>query len=113
MAQRHFNPGNGGVSRLCHEPKVALAVLTELLAPYCSSRRLLVLFEHEPIRVEVHGRSRSGGRQFGTASPASSEYSSPRIFLDATELGDLLPLAGVEHVIGAEGQTSNRGAPRP
>jgi len=25
-------------------------------------------------------------------------------FIDATELGDLLPLAGVEHVIGAEGQ---------
>src|SRR5438046_6088367 len=25
-----LNPGNGGVSRLCHEPKVALAALTAL-----------------------------------------------------------------------------------
>ena len=37
-AIRHFNPGNGSVSRLCHEPRVALAVLTAMLAPYCFER---------------------------------------------------------------------------
>src|SRR5690242_15932403 len=31
-ARRDFNPGNGGVSKLCLEPRVALAVLTEMLA---------------------------------------------------------------------------------
>jgi hypothetical protein len=31
---RHFNPGQGWVSRLCHEPRVALAVIEELLAHY-------------------------------------------------------------------------------
>src|SRR5438067_10990080 len=30
-AAAHLNPGNGGVSKLCHEPGVALAVLYELL----------------------------------------------------------------------------------
>src|SRR5262245_5994627 len=34
LANRHLNPGNGGVSRLCHEPRVALSVLTDMLAPY-------------------------------------------------------------------------------
>ncbi len=57
-ATRHFNPGSGNVSKLCHEPRVALAVLTDLLAPYCSARRLQVLLEHEPIRADVHGDRR-------------------------------------------------------
>ena len=102
-ARRHINPGNGGVSKLCHEPRVALAVLTDLLAPYCSSRRLQVLLEHEPIRADVQGdrvravtvRDRKTGRERALVAP---------YFIDATELGDLLPLAGVEFVTGAEGQ---------
>src|SRR5262249_58151980 len=34
LAARSLNPGNGGVSKLCHEPRAALAVLTAILAPY-------------------------------------------------------------------------------
>ncbi|MHB1562287.1 MAG: FAD-dependent oxidoreductase, partial [Isosphaeraceae bacterium] len=102
-AARALNPGNGSVSKLCHEPKVALAVLTELLAPYASSGRLLVLLEHEPVKAEVQGdrvravtvRDGRTGRERTLTAP---------YFLDATELGDLLPMAGVEHVIGAESQ---------
>src|SRR6185312_2553067 len=52
---RSLNPGSGGVSKLCHEPRVALAVLTAMLAPYASSGRLLTLLEHEPVRAEVEG----------------------------------------------------------
>ena len=61
------------------------------------------------------GRSYSSGRSSRHARPAASEYSSRRTLLDATELGDLLPLAGVEHVIGAEGQsqTAEPHAPMP
>ncbi len=100
-AERALNPGNGGVSKLCHEPRVALAVLTELLAAYASGGRLLVLLEHEPVRADVLGdrvraatvRDGRTGRERTLAAP---------YFLDATELGDLLPMAGVEHVVGAE-----------
>jgi len=102
-AIRYFNPGNGSVSRLCHEPRVALAALTDMLAPYASSGRLFMLLEHEPIRVEVQGdhvravtvRDRQAGQQRSLVAP---------YFLDATELGDLLPLAGAEFVTGAEAQ---------
>jgi len=45
-AAEHLNPGNGRVSPLCHEPRVALAVLQEVLAPYVSSRRLT---RHRPV----------------------------------------------------------------
>ena len=102
-ATRHFNPGSGNVSKLCQEPRVALAVLTDLLAPYSSSRRLQVLLDHGPVRADVHGdriqtvtvRDRKTGRERVLAAP---------YFIDATELGDLLPLASVEFVTGAEGQ---------
>ena len=102
-ASRYLNPGNGNVSKLCHEPKVALAVLTELLAPYCSSRRLQVLLEHEPIHAEVQG-DRVGAVTVRDRKTSRERVLAAHYFLDATELGDLLPLAGVEFVTGAEGQ---------
>jgi hypothetical protein len=96
-----LNPGNGGVSRLCHEPRVALAVLTAMLAPYASAGRLLVLHEHLPVHADLSGDRirtvtlrdlRNGEKRFLTAP----------FFLDATELGDLLPIVGAEFVTGAE-----------
>ncbi|MDG3006890.1 FAD-dependent oxidoreductase [Paludisphaera mucosa] len=101
LANPFLNPGGGGVSRLCHEPRVSLAVLTDLLAHYASLGRLLTLLEHEPVRAEVQGdrvravsvRNRRTGAEITLTAP---------YFLDATELGDLLPMAGVEHVVGAE-----------
>ncbi len=100
---RILNPGNGGVSRLCAEPSAALSALTGLLAPFASSGRLLVLLDHEPVRCEVQGdRIRATFvRDRGTGEERSllSSY-----VIDASELGDLLPLAGVEFVTGAESQ---------
>ncbi|MFO0959848.1 MAG: FAD-dependent oxidoreductase [Isosphaeraceae bacterium] len=96
-----LNPGNGSVSKLCHEPRAALAVLTGMLAPHVSSGRLLVLLEHAPVRAEVDGdRVRSitvKDLRVGDERTLVAPY-----FLDATELGDLLELAKVEHVTGAE-----------
>src|SRR5262249_5472193 len=51
--QVEFNPGAGTVSRLCHEPRVALAVLEGMLAPYQVSRQLLILFHCYPTAVEM------------------------------------------------------------
>ena len=101
-ADEFLNPGRGGVSRLCHEPKAALAVLTAMLAPHASAGRLLVLLEHEPVRADVAGdrvksvtvRDRQSRDERALVAP---------YFVDATELGDLLPMAGVEHLIGEEG----------
>jgi hypothetical protein len=97
----NLNPGNGSVSRLCHEPRVALAVLQQMLAPHLSTGRLRVLLEHAPIAADVDRdrvrsvtvRDRRGGRDIVLSAP---------YFVDATELGDLLPLTGTEFVIGAE-----------
>lgn len=97
-----LNPGNGGVSRICHEPRVALAVIDELLAPHRASGRLRVLLDHRPVRVEVDGDRVTAvvvRGPSGTETVLTGAY-----MLDATELGDLLDLAGIEHVMGAESQ---------
>src|SRR5690606_21803687 len=52
-AKENLNPGNGSVSRLCHDPRVALAVLRNWLAPYLSGGRLILLTEHHPIAADV------------------------------------------------------------
>lgn len=98
-----LNPGRGSVSRLCHEPRVALAALQSLFAPYLSSGQLTLLLDCEPTRAEVDGdqilaihvRHRFSGHESVLRAP---------YFVDATELGDLLPLTGTEYVKGAESQ---------
>jgi hypothetical protein len=98
-----LNPGNGAVSRLCHEPRVALAVLEEMLAPFVGGRRVEILRRHQATAAETDGdrvtavrvRSLDTGNELVLRAP---------YFVDATELGDLLPLTGTEYVTGAEAQ---------
>jgi hypothetical protein len=100
-AREALNPGNGSVSRLCHEPRVALAVLTAMLAPYASAGRLTVLHEHAPARAEGEGDRVRSVTVRDLKSGDERTLVAPYL-LDATELGDLLPLAGVEFVTGFE-----------
>jgi hypothetical protein len=99
----HLNPGMGAVSRLCHEPKVAVAAIEEMLAPYRAGRQLEVLLRHRPIEAESDGDLVRAvvllDEESGERVVVSASY-----ILDATELGELLPMAGVEHVVGAESQ---------
>lgn len=99
--RKNLNPGDGSVSRLCHEPKVALAVMQEMMAPYLSSGKLTLLLQHK-----ITGADVSGDKVH--ALKASHNFSGKEVllkapyFVDATELGDLLPLTGTEYVTGAE-----------
>ena len=107
----NLNPGDGAVSRICHEPRVAVAVFMDMLAPYISSGKLILLLEYKAVKAEVVGnrvvslvvKGRNGQRK---------ELKAP-YFVDATELGDLLPLTGTEYVTGTESkaQTGEMHAP--
>ncbi len=103
-ADRELNPGRGRVSRLCHEPRVALAVITAMLAPYRSSGRLTVLQPAVPVAAEVaDGVVRAVtvvDPRTGIETVIRAEY-----VLDGTETGDLLPLTGTEYVVGAEARS--------
>ncbi len=96
----NFNPGDGSVSKLTHEPKVSLAVLEAMLAPYASAGTLTVLLRHKPMAGTVDRdqvKSVSLRSDAGVARTVTASY-----FLDATEQGDLLPLTRTEYVVGAE-----------
>jgi hypothetical protein len=108
-----LNPGNGWVSPLCHEPRVALAVLAGMLAPYRSAGRVVILPRHVPIDVRRDGADRLAAVIVRHLVDGSEHTLQARFFLDATENGDLLPLAEVEHVTGRESrdQTGEPSAP--
>jgi len=107
-----LNPGNGGVSKLCHEPPVSVAVLSAMLAPHVGGGRLVLLTRHKAVAAETASsrvravvvRSLETGRQTTLTAP---------YFLDATELGDLLPMTKTAYVTGFESrrQTGEPHAP--
>jgi hypothetical protein len=93
-----LNPGAGFVSRLCHEPRIATAVIDELLAPWRSSGRLTVL-RGNAVAADVDGDR----IQAVTINHEDLSWLIEAAFVvDATETGELLPLAGVEYVTGFE-----------
>ncbi len=97
-----FNPGSCYVSPLCFEPKAGLNVLDEMLKPW-------------GVRIQVFPRTRvidldlSGGRiQSALAFRLDAGdviRIKPKFVLDATETGDLLPLARVPYVVGSEAKS--------
>ena len=97
----HLNPGNGSVSRITHEPRVSLLVLEAMLMPYISSGQLTLRLRHVPVAADAEGNTIRAVRlrdlDTGREDTVEAAY-----FLDATEQGDLLPMAGAEYVTGAE-----------
>ncbi len=100
----NLNPGNGAVSRLCCEPLVAERVLSDLLIPYVSRGLLTILRQNRAVQAEVVGdrvvslivRDMVAGNEHVLEAP---------YFIDATELGDLLPMTGTEYVTGSESRS--------
>jgi len=96
-----FNPGNATVSKISHEPRAAHAVLRDMLAPYVHSGRLTILEHCKAVKAEADGDDITSVTLShlltGDEIVLTGQY-----FLDATEEGDLLPMANVEYVTGAE-----------
>jgi hypothetical protein len=106
-SRQYLNPGDGVVSKLCHEPRVALAVLQQMLAPYISTGQLTLLIEHKVTAADVTGDKVRALKAVSQRSGKETVLSAP-YFVDATELGDLLPLTGTEYVTGAESKKETR-----
>ena len=98
-----LNPGDATVARICHEPRVALAVLESMLAPYISQGKLLLFLETKAISAEVVNDSVRAVKVRDLRTDRDRILAAP-FFVDATELGDLLPLTKTEFVTGAESQ---------
>jgi hypothetical protein len=107
-----LNPGDGFVSKLCHEPRVALAIMNDMLAPYISSGKLVLLTEHKVTKAMVNGVKVQSLTAKSIRSGRSVTLTAP-YFVDATEMGDILPLTGTEYITGTESkkQTNELHAP--
>lgn len=108
--REQLNPGDGTVSRLAHEPVVSLHVLEHMLAPYLSSGQLSLWPRHKPVKAFVEGDTVRAVELRGLEGSPNRTVTA-RYFLDATETGELLPLAKVEYVTGFEAQKQT-GEPR-
>ncbi|TQJ30444.1 FAD-dependent oxidoreductase [Microbacterium sp. SLBN-146] len=100
-ADQHLNPGAGWVTPLSVDPRVIVAVIDDMLLPYRMNGQLTVLMGVEPVAASTDGDIITSvtvrGVHDGGETIVTGVY-----FLDATELGDLLELGGVEHVSGRE-----------
>lgn len=96
-----LNPGDGWVSPLCAEPRAFLHVFESLLRPFIGKGNLRILLEHFPVSAETNGDKVSSVALENLRNKErvtiSAEY-----FVDATELGELLPLTGTEFATGSE-----------
>lgn len=97
----NLNPGSCYVSPLCFEPKVGESALRDMLR----GKRVELL-----MRTKIFALERSGSRiasalawRFDAREAVRIE---PRFVLDATEMGELLPLAKIPYVIGSEAKAA-------
>ncbi len=105
--RQYLNPGDGVVSELCHEPRVALAVLQSMMAPYLSSKKLTILLEHHITAAQVINDEVRSLEALDQKTGKKIMLKAP-YFVDATELGDLLPLTGTEFVTGTESREETK-----
>jgi hypothetical protein len=100
-AQPHPNPGACWVTRLAFEPRVAVDALTAMARPLVDSGRLAIFTRTKVARAQVNADRVESVLAVNLDDRRWTRIR-PRIVIDATELGDLLPLAGAEYVVGAE-----------
>ncbi|MCR2822057.1 FAD-dependent oxidoreductase [Lederbergia panacisoli] len=99
----NFNPGNGLVSNICHDPRISLHVLNEMLMPYILTNQLQISLNTQIISVQKLEKTIHEMTFENTVTSEKVHVTAP-YFIDATESGDVLPLADIEYVTGAESQ---------
>ena len=102
-ADSKLNPGGGSVGPLCHEFRVGVAALEEMLAPHRTSGRVRVMTKYKPVAASIDGDRVRSVTVHSLLDHHDVTISAPYV-LDATELGDLLPMTKTEYVTGAESQ---------
>lgn len=102
-----FNPGNGLVSNICHDPRVTVHILNEMLLPYVLTNQLTIKLDTVVTEVERQDNS----IQTVTCKNKHThriEQLHATYFIDATETGEFLPLADMDYVVGAESKRNTQ-----
>jgi len=101
----NFNPGSCYVSALCFEPAAGVEVLHGML----QQPKLTTYLRTAVFALERRGNTIESALAWQFERRAVIRFR-PRFVLDATEMGDLLPLAKVPYVVGSEAK-SDTGEP--
>ena len=96
---KSFCPADSEVSFIAHPPKLALSILTDMLAPYVESGLLTVYTEAKLKDCSVEGDEILGVvyEIDGEDVRFEGDY-----YLDGTDIGDLICISGTEYRVGAE-----------
>ena len=98
-----LNPGNCWVSRIGYEPKVGVEVINQMLKKYLENGQLTVLYNAVPVEAEVENDYIKSVTY--KLKDGSTKTFSANLYIDASEIGDLLPVVGAEYVVGAEAKS--------
>jgi len=96
-----FSPGNAWGSRMSFLPKDGVLAIDRMLDPYIESGLLTIHYTTVPIEV-IKDRNRVTGVRLRNTGTGGEMTVHADVTLDATELGDLLPLAGIDYRVGIE-----------
>ncbi|RDL34801.1 Uncharacterized protein BP5553_07929 [Venustampulla echinocandica] len=100
--RQQLNPGAGHVSKLCHEPRVAVAVIDAMLMPYIGSGKLVIKKRTKPVSCEMDEQGTVRCVAFRQLDNQGTFIVHAKYVIDATELGDLLPMSNTPYVTGFE-----------
>lgn len=101
VSVRDLNPGACWVSALCFEPKAGLHAINRMLAAYRTSGELTVLLRNVPVAVTKTRGKLTSVLAYGFETHQFTRLNGT-MFIDATELGDVLLLSGARFRVGAE-----------
>lgn len=104
-ADARLDPGACWVSRLAFEPKVALPIIDKLLEPAVKSKRLSIFMRNKIAGAKV--ATRSGKKRITSVVSVNLDSGEqiefhPKYVVDATELGDVLAVAGLRYRSGSD-----------
>jgi len=115
QAEPWLNPGDCWVSWLAFEPKFALEEISRLLSPFEKAGTLCTKLRWKPIYCTSVIESSSNQQSKRITAVGFADLETKKCFevqasivIDATELGDLLPMAGIDYRSGAESRNETR-----
>ncbi len=98
----NFNPGGCYVSSLCFEPKVGVQVLEEMLRPH---KNIRIYRRTRVLDLERTGNAITAALLWQIDRKEALQVTA-KMVLDATEMGDLLPMAKTPYIVGAEAKAA-------
>lgn len=91
-------------NNFCFESEAAIDVIYEMLENYIDREHLTILMRHKIAEVVVFKQRIASLNVVDLDNKVVNQVTG-WMFIDATETGDILPLAGIEYVIGKESKT--------